>query len=153
MRAKGISPYSGGTVPDLHRVPLPSAYRAGPYHRAEMPHSRVVSAWLPVVLWAALIFSFSAVPDLGTGLGTWDFVLRKIAHVCEYAVLGLLLYRATRREQLAVLIGVLYAASDELHQHFVAGRHATVRDVAIDTAGVLVGVLAARTIGAWNART
>jgi VanZ family protein len=118
-----------------------------------MPPPRVVSAWLPVVLWAALIFSFSAVPDLGTGLGTWDFVLRKIAHVCEYAVLGLLLYRATRREQLAVLIGVLYAASDEFHQHFVAGRHATVRDVAIDTAGVLVGVLAARTIGAWNART
>jgi VanZ family protein len=118
-----------------------------------MPPRRVVSAWLPVVLWAALIFSFSAVPDLGTGLGTWDFVLRKIAHVCEYAVLGLLLYRATRREQLAVLIGVLYAASDEFHQHFVPGRHATVRDVAIDTGGVLVGVLAARTIGAWNART
>jgi VanZ family protein len=109
-----------------------------------MPPSRVVSAWLPVVLWAALIFSFSAVPDLGTGLGTWDFVLRKIAHACEYAVLGLLLYRATRREQLAVLMGVLYAATDELHQHFVPGRHATVRDVAIDAGGVLAGVLAAR---------
>jgi len=153
VRATGISPYSGGTVPDLHRVPLPSAYRARPYHRVEMLNSRVVSAWLPVVLWAAVIFAFSAVPNLGTGLGTWDFVLRKIAHACEYAVLGLLLVRATRREHLAVLIGVLYAASDEFHQHFVPGRHATVRDVAIDSAGVLVGVLAARTIGPWSERT
>jgi VanZ family protein len=153
VRATGISPYSGGTVPDLHRVPLPSAYRARPYHRPAMPNSRVVSAWLPVFLWAAVIFAFSAVPHLGTGLGTWDFVLRKIAHACEYAVLGLLLVRATRREHLAVLIGVLYAATDELHQHFVPGRHATVRDVAIDAAGVVLGVLAARTIGAWNERT
>ena len=100
-----------------------------------------------------MIFTLSSVPDLGTGLGTWDFVLRKIAHACEYAVLGLLLVRATRREHLAVLIGVLYAASDEFHQHFVPGRHATVRDVAIDSAGVLVGVLAARTIGPWSERT
>jgi DNA-binding FrmR family transcriptional regulator len=34
VSAEGISPYSGGTVPDLHRVPSPHAYRAGPYHRS-----------------------------------------------------------------------------------------------------------------------
>jgi hypothetical protein len=92
-----------------------------------MPLSRLAAAWLPVLLWAGLIFGFSAVPDLGTGLGTWDLVLRKIAHFCEYAVLGLLLMRATRREGVAVGLGVLYAASDELHQHFVPGRQAAVR--------------------------
>ena len=43
--------------------------------------------------WAALIFAISAIPSLGTGLGTWDLVLRKLAHVTEYAVLGFLLAR------------------------------------------------------------
>jgi VanZ family protein len=118
-----------------------------------MTWSRAVLAWVPVALWAGLIFGLSAVPDLGTGLGTWDLVLRKIAHFCEYAILGFLLVRATRREPVAFALGVLYAASDEIHQHFVPGRHAAVRDVAIDSAGVLVGVLAARRIRAWSART
>jgi VanZ family protein len=117
-----------------------------------MPSSRLLT-WIAVVLWAGLIFGLSSVPDLGTGLGTWDLVLRKIAHFCAYAVLGLLLVRATRREVVAVVLGVLYAASDEVHQHFVTGRHAAVRDVVIDAAGVLTGVLVARTITAWTART
>jgi VanZ family protein len=117
-----------------------------------MPSPRLLT-WIAVVLWAGMIFGLSSIPDLGTGLGTWDLVLRKAAHFCEYAVLGLLLVRATRREVVALALGVLYAASDEVHQHFVAGRHAAVRDVAIDAAGVLTGVLAARTIAAWTART
>jgi VanZ family protein len=103
--------------------------------------SRLLFVWLPVVLWAGLIFGLSAVPDLGTGLGTWDLVLRKIAHFCEYAVLGALLLRALGRQAPAVAAGIAYAATDELHQHFVRGRHAALRDVAIDAAGVLTGVL------------
>jgi hypothetical protein len=154
IAAEGFSPYSGGTVPDSHRVPLPCAYRPGAYHRVEMPLTRLAAAWVPVLVWAGLIFGFSAVPDLGTGLGTWDVVLRKIAHFCEYAVLGLLLVRATRREVLAFGIGVLYAASDELHQHFVPGRHAAVRDVAVDAGGVLAGLVVARTIRSrWSVGT
>ncbi len=141
LRAKGISPYSGGTVPDSHRVPSPLAYLRGAYHRARVSSSRRLLLWLPVVLWAGLIFALSSVPDLGTGLGTWDLVLRKIAHFCEYAVLGGLLLRALGRELVAVAAGALYAASDELHQHFVPGRHAAFRDVAIDAAGVVAGVL------------
>jgi VanZ family protein len=109
-----------------------------------MSSLRLLWTWVPVVLWAGLIFGLSSVPDLGTGLGTWDFALRKLAHFCEYGVLGLLLGRAFGREPLAAAAGILYAASDELHQHFVAGRHAAFRDVAIDSAGVLVGVLLAR---------
>ena len=141
LRAKGISPYSGGTVPELHRVPLPLAYSGGPYHRNRVSSSRLLLVWLPVVLWAGLIFGLSSVPDLGTGLGTWDLVLRKLGHFCEYAVLGALLLRAHGRAPIAVAAGVAYAASDELHQHFVPGRHAAFRDVAIDAAGVLAGVL------------
>jgi VanZ family protein len=109
-----------------------------------MAVNRHLSAWLPVVLWAGLIFALSSIPSLGTGLGTWDTVLRKLAHFTEYAVLGALVLRAVRREPPAVALGVAYAASDELHQHFVPGRHAALRDVAIDAAGVLAGVLAGR---------
>jgi len=98
-------------------------------------------AWLPVVAWAAVIFAFSSVPHLGTGLGTWDLVLRKIAHTAEYAVLGALLVRATGRAGLAWALGVLYAVSDEIHQTFVAGRHGSPVDVAIDAVGVTIGIL------------
>ena len=98
-------------------------------------------AWAPVVLMAAVIFAFSSIPSLGTGLGTWDTVLRKLAHLTEYAVLGALLVRALRRPQLAVLVGGLYAVSDEVHQHFVRGRHAAWYDVVIDTVGVTIGVV------------
>jgi VanZ family protein len=102
---------------------------------------RSIRLWLPVVLWAALIFAFSSVPDLGTGLGGWDLVLRKIAHTAEYAVLGALLARALATPPVAVLAGVLYAVSDEVHQAFVQGRHGSPIDVAIDAVGVVAGVL------------
>jgi VanZ family protein len=108
--------------------------------------ARVLWIWAPVVLWAGLIFGLSSTPDLGTGLGTWDLVLRKIAHFGEYAVLGFLLARAVGRDALSALAGVAYAGTDELHQHFVAGRHAAFRDVAIDAAGVVGGVVLARIV-------
>jgi VanZ family protein len=99
-----------------------------------------LSAWLPVVLWATLIFALSSVPDLGTGLGTWDLVLRKLAHTAEYAILGALLLRAVGRELPAAAIGIAYAVTDEVHQSFVRGRHAAGYDVLIDAVGVLIGV-------------
>jgi VanZ family protein len=108
-----------------------------------VPGSRI-AAWLPVVAWAAVIFALSAIPHLGTGLGTWDTILRKGAHVTEYAILGLLLVRALGREAPAFLLGVAYAVTDEVHQHFVSGRHASPIDVAIDSAGVLLGIAVAR---------
>ena len=107
-----------------------------------MAFSRALSLWLPVVAWAGLIFALSSVPDLGTGLGTWDLVLRKVAHAAEYAVLGFLLLRALGRETAALALGIAYAASDELHQHFVPGRQGSLLDVALDSVGVAAGVVA-----------
>jgi VanZ family protein len=104
--------------------------------------------WLPVVAWAALIFALSSVPDLGTGLGGWDLALRKIAHAAEYAVLGALLLRATGKTGLAFTLGALYAVSDELHQSFVPGRLGSPLDVAIDAAGVAVGIVLWQTVRA-----
>ena len=106
-----------------------------------MARSRALTVWLPVLVWAAVIFTFSSVPSLSSGLGTWDTVLRKGAHITEYAILGLLLYRALEREALALAAGIAYAATDELHQHFVSGRHASPVDVAIDAVGVSLGML------------
>lgn len=102
--------------------------------------SGALSLWLPVVVWAAVIFTFSAVPNLTTGLGTWDILLRKAAHFTEYAILGGLLLRAFGRELPAFVAGVAYAATDELHQHFVRGRHASPVDVLIDAVGVILGI-------------
>jgi VanZ family protein len=106
-----------------------------------MARSRLLTVWLPVVIWAAVIFTFSSIPSLSTGLGTWDTILRKAAHLTEYAVLGGLLYRALGREPLALAVGIAYAATDELHQYFVRGRHASPVDVAIDAVGIAVGML------------
>jgi VanZ family protein len=100
----------------------------------------VLSRWAPVVAWAALIFALSSIPSLGTGLGTWDLVLRKLAHAAEYAVLGVLLLRATGSEPAAFLLGVAYAVSDEVHQSFVSGREGAVLDVGIDALGVAAGL-------------
>jgi VanZ family protein len=105
---------------------------------------RALSLWLPVVIWAGLIFALSSVPDLGTGLGGWDLLLRKAAHAAEFAVLGFLLLRALGRDLPALAAGIAYAASDELHQTFVPGRQGTVVDVLVDAVGVAVGVYVVR---------
>jgi VanZ family protein len=115
-----------------------------------MVRSRALTLWLPVLGWAAVIFALSSIPSLSSGLGTWDTVLRKLAHVTEYAILGALLVRALGRELPAFLAAVAYAATDEIHQHFVHGRHASPVDVAIDAAGVLVGILAWRRVRVWT---
>lgn len=107
-----------------------------------------LTTWGPVVLWAALIFALSSIPDLGTGLGAWDLALRKLAHLAEYAVLGGLLLRAVRGAPGALLLGSAYALTDEVHQAFVSGRHGAPVDWLIDTVGVALGVmLAARLSG------
>ena len=94
-----------------------------------------------MALWAGLIFALSSVPDLGTGLGGWDLVLRKLAHAAEFGVLGALLVRALSAPWPAFLLGAAYAVSDEVHQSFVEGRMGSPLDVVIDAVGVGFGVV------------
>ena len=102
----------------------------------------VLSRFAPPVVLMGVIFFLSAQPDLNSGLGDWDMVLRKLAHMTEYGVLALLWWRAlrTRSPLPAALIAIAYAVTDEYHQSFVAGRHGAPVDVLIDTVGVALGV-------------
>jgi len=109
--------------------------------------SRLLLEWLPVVVWAAVIFGFSAQPDLRfASQDAVDFVVRKAGHMFVFGVLAVLLWRALAAAALrwpmlwAWVLAALYAASDEFHQSFTAGRHPSPVDVAIDCAGALIGL-------------
>ena len=116
------------------------------------PHAlgarRTALAWAPVVGWGALIFIASATPNLRVlPDDSLDLVVRKLGHMGVFGILALLLWRvlatttSVRRPwSWAIALAVLYAITDELHQGFVAGRHASPMDVAIDMAGVLIAV-------------
>jgi VanZ family protein len=107
--------------------------------------------WLPPFVLMALIFAFSAQSDLNSGLGVIDLIGRKIVHMSEYALLCFLWWRAlrtvvspTRAIVLAFAFSVAYAGTDELHQHFVRGRHGTPIDVGIDSVGAGLAALGIR---------
>jgi hypothetical protein len=128
--------------------------------------------WLPLLIWLGVIFVGStsvlsaehtsrySVPFLlwlkpgmsRNAIWTILVVVRKCAHVIEYAVLALLLWRALRSVPTlrtrtfvvfgAVLLGcALVAASDEFHQTFVKSRTPSVRDVLLDVGGAFLGLM------------
>ena len=103
-----------------------------------------VSRYAPPLAVMALIFALSATPDLSSGLGAWDLVLRKLAHITIFGVLWLTLARAAhwRRPIVTAIIALLYAISDEVHQSFVEGRHGSPVDVLIDAVGIGLAALA-----------
>jgi VanZ family protein len=139
--------------------------------------SKKYLSWLYAVLWMCLIFWFSHQPasissEMSGGIlrGLVEFIgkiisvsegqvamlhklIRKLAHLSIYTVLGLLLYNALMATsnmsryryfelgKRAFIIGMFYAMTDELHQLFVIGRSCEFRDVLIDSFGVLIGIL------------
>jgi VanZ family protein len=111
---------------------------------------RVFVTWLPAIAWAGLIFAFSAQPNLRFAPdAALDFLVRKAGHMAVFGILALLLWRAVagttvrrRPWAWALALAVLYAATDELHQGFVAGRYPSAIDVGIDAAGALIAVVA-----------
>ena len=87
------------------------------------------------------------IPGTKIIIGELNHIVRKNAHFIAYMVLGILTVNALRNSGtkikksflLAMVICVLYAASDEIHQLFVPGRGCQFTDVLIDSAGALVG--------------
>jgi VanZ family protein len=81
-------------------------------------------------------------------------VIRKGGHVTEYAILGMLCWRAVRQPPggeagswswrdagIAMTVAVLFAASDEFHQAFVPSRTASPWDVLVDACGAAAGLV------------
>ncbi len=69
-------------------------------------------------------------------------VVRKGAHMTEYAILFILWFNAFGSNiPIAFAIAVLYASTDEFHQRFVKGRTGKVEDVLIDACGALIAVI------------
>jgi VanZ family protein len=109
---------------------------------------RRVDPWLPPLLLMGVIFLLSAQPSLDSGLGQIDLMGRKVVHFSGYALLCFLWWRwlrtgmeSRRAALVAFALSSLYALSDEFHQSYVEGRHGTVVDWAIDSAGAAVVAL------------
>jgi VanZ family protein len=105
--------------------------------------------WGPAVIVMLLIFAASATPsrDLPS-FGLWDMLLKKGGHMFGYALLAAAYFHAlnngkniTRKQfMMAILLAVLYAATDEFHQKFTPGRFPSLMDVLIDTTGATIGL-------------
>ncbi|MBQ5890419.1 MAG: VanZ family protein [Clostridia bacterium] len=132
-------------------------------------------AWLLVLLWMGLIFSFSGqtaevsseisssttakiIAQIYPGfnslspdeqaeiIDTAELFVRKAGHLIEYFILSALLvfallfnnFKPINRAILAILISLIYAATDEIHQLFVSGRACRLSDVLIDTCGAAI---------------
>jgi len=135
---------------------------------------KMFKPWMPVILWMGFIFAMSS--SLGSSANSSrileplvrlimpdatpeqfefvHFIVRKLGHLSEYAVLALLVFRALkltlrsplgkfswRTASLALLITTAYAATDEWHQSFVPGRTPAIGDVMIDSSGGLLSLL------------
>lgn len=123
--------------------------------------------WLTVFLWMLFIFFLSSQPALVSNslskkittvyinitkqanrAGEINGKIREYAHAIVYIVLAILVVNALRSRGvnlfisyvIAFLITVTFACSDEIHQMFVPGRGAQIRDFLMDCAGVFLGL-------------
>lgn len=137
----------------------------------ELTKPAVALRWAITLGWAVLIFFLSTqtyAPDFTGPLlastfhvlhihvsrGTFRLLhamLRKLAHLTEYGIFALLLYGLPskkssghwqpRRAVYCILGAALYSLTDEFHQLFVPGRHASLLDCGIDTLGAAMAML------------
>ncbi len=127
-------------------------------------------SWILVIFWMVIIYLLSAQPAneselLSSGIADWTsqlfnralpnlnietlhLIIRQLAHFAIYLVLGVLLLNALNQNEtddrvnfaLALLISLLYAISDEIHQMYVPGRVGQIYDVLIDFVGSIIGI-------------
>lgn len=73
-----------------------------------------------------------------------SFYIRKIAHITEYLILGFLIFNLLKQYSVtniyyAIGLSILYSCTDEFHQLFISGRSGSIRDILIDSIGILIG--------------
>ena len=125
-----------------------------------MPKNKI--SLLLVILWMIFIFvmsSFDAssssnqsnfIIDIITSIinikvtGLLSLIIRKLAHFIEYFILGILVInfitRYDKKIIIAILLCIIYATSDEIHQIFVPGRSCQITDIMIDSLGSIMGI-------------
>jgi VanZ family protein len=131
--------------------------------------SALIFLWVVTIAWAAQIYTFSTA-TFGGVFTTWllsqilrlvhatvslktffllHHLMRKCAHLTEYALFSMLLFYSVGRRRewrlrpalWALAVAGLYSLSDEFHQLFVPGRGPSIFDSGIDTLGAFVGIL------------
>lgn len=119
---------------------------------------RFLWKWLPVLLWAAVILSAANDRFSDAQTGGWlerifgrvpaevNVIVRKTAHVTEYAILALLAWRARRTFPTPLAIAIAVAIADETLQGMTIARTGSPKDVALDGLGAAVALLCARLI-------
>lgn len=128
-----------------------------------------IKYFIPSIIWMIVIFSFSCqigresdknnhfIVNVLNSLkievvkhmdyNFLNFLIRKTAHVTEYFILFMLLYYAFKKSKFkkeklkSSVITILYACTDEFHQLFVPGREGKIRDVFVDSIGVIIGLI------------
>ena len=114
---------------------------------------RLALRWGAVVAYSGLIFFLSSLSDLHhlDELSFFDFENRdKVEHFIAYAIWAFIFSSARAATWparpgtavgIAAVMGTLYGVSDEIHQRYVPGRTADLKDLAADAGGALVGAL------------
>ncbi|HRN70830.1 MAG TPA: VanZ family protein [Candidatus Woesebacteria bacterium] len=106
--------------------------------------------WGPPIIWIIIIFIMSSRQRISIAdTQVENFIIFKTLHIIEYAFLYLLLFRANFKSfskkislntifTISIIGSILYAISDEVHQTFVPTRQGSIRDIGIDTIGILL---------------
>lgn len=90
-------------------------------------------------------YTDSEIDELIQKIEPW---IRKLAHYTIYAIGGIVIANSViqfyKKEKgiiaISSVIGIMYAVSDEIHQLLVSGRSGNIKDVAIDSLGILTGI-------------
>lgn len=117
-----------------------------------------------VLIWASLIFimsSFDATDSSNQSnfivniisnifnienVKLLSIIIRKLAHYTEYLILGILVINMFTKNNisksylLSIILCVIYATSDEIHQLFIPGRACQIKDILIDSVGSITGI-------------
>ncbi|HBP39137.1 MAG TPA: VanZ family protein [Clostridiales bacterium] len=139
-----------------------------------------ILSWLPVLVWMALIFFLSGqngnesgrlsrwvtvglirllrLAETNERIAIWQSVIRTCAHGASFYILAILVSWALTRSKvqdirnmiLALLISIIYAATDEMHQALVPGRASQWIDLLVDGAGILLAILTYQAISLWR---
>lgn len=119
---------------------------------------------IPVIIWALIIFimsSFNAEESANqsnfivniiasifniNNISLLSLIIRKLAHFTEYLILGVLVINMFTKNNvrksyiLSILLCIIYATSDEIHQIFTPGRACQIKDILIDSVGSITGI-------------